>query len=334
MTALHPGSPPALALLLLTALVAAVCLGAVAVPPADVLAALRGEADGLARTLVVDLRLPRALLAACIGALLALSGCLAQGLFRNPLADPSLIGVTGGASLGGALVLVLGPTSLVSLWVSAGAFAGGLAAAGLVYFLARSVHGTSVATLLLAGVAITALAGALVNVLELAIDNQTLRRVSLWQQGSLAGASYGDTLLGAAGLVLLALLSWRLCGFLNAVLLGESEAGHLGFRVNRDKILLIAAVAAAMGLSVALAGAIAFVGLVVPHIVRLYAGSEHSRLLPRAALLGALVLVLADLIARLAMAPAEIPIGIVTALLGVPYFLFLLRRHQHRMLGA
>lgn len=330
-----PGSLPALGIALLAALVLALAIGAVAIPPGELLAVLAGAGDPLQSTLILQLRLPRVLLAAVVGALLALTGALSQGLFRNPLADPSIIGVTGGASLGGALVLSSGVAAgaVGQLWVSAGAFAGGLIATGLVYRIARGVDGTAVATLLLAGVAVTALAGALVSLIEMAIDNSLLRQVALWRLGSLAGADYRSLALAGLFLLLLSLSLPALCDLLNALLLGEAEAGHLGFDVTRSKLLLTALIAAGMGITVAVAGAIAFVGLVVPHMVRLYAGPEHRRLLPRCGLLGAIVLVLADLLARTLLAPAEIPLGVVTALLGVPYFLVLLRRYQARLVA-
>ncbi|MFT4769365.1 MAG: iron complex transport system permease protein [Glaciecola sp.] len=327
------GAPPSLTLLLILAICAALSLGAVPLSPKELLAALSGNGAPLHETLLLQLRLPRVLQAACIGALLALTGALSQGMFRNPLADPSLIGVTGGASLGGALVLALGVGAGLSgdLYVSLGAFVGGLAATWLVYRIARTTDGTSISTLLLAGVAITALAGALVSVLEMTVDNSTLRRVALWRLGSLAGASYQTLMIATAALTLLIVATLPLRDVLNALLLGEAEAVHLGYRSDRSKAVLTTLIAAGMGVSVALAGAIAFVGLVVPHMVRLYSGPEHRALLPRCALLGALVLVLADLISRILLAPSEIPLGIVTALLGVPYFLVLLRRYQARL---
>lgn len=324
------GAPPSLALMLVFAMTAALSLGAVPISPAELFAVLVGNGGELQETLLIQLRLPRVVQAACIGGLLALTGALSQGMFRNPLADPSLIGVTGGASLGGALILALGIGAGVggNFSIALGAFFGGLVATGLVYRIAHGVHGTSVATLLLAGVAITALAGALVSVLEMSVDDSTLRRVALWRLGSLAGANYQTMAISGATLAILVLASLPMRDVLNALLLGEAEAGHLGFRTGRNKALLTTIIAAGMGASVALTGAIAFVGLVVPHMVRLYSGPEHRALLPRCTLLGALVLVLADLISRTALAPSEIPLGIVTALLGVPYFLVLLKRHQ------
>jgi iron complex transport system permease protein len=327
------GSPLSLWAILAVSLCLGLSLGAVAIGPGDLFATFTGSGSPLHNTLIFQLRLPRVFQAAVIGALLALTGALSQGMFRNPLADPSLIGVTGGASLGGALILALGigAGAAGNLWISLGAFAGGLAATALVYRIARSVEGTSVSTLLLAGVAITALAGALVSVLELAVDNSTLRRVALWRMGSMAGANFQSLSLATLALGLLIVASAPLRDVLNALLLGEAEAGHLGYRTDHAKALLTTLIAAGMGVTVALAGAIAFVGLVVPHMVRLYNGPEHRALLPRCALLGAIVLVLADMLARTLLAPSEIPLGVVTALLGVPYFLLLLRRYQAQL---
>ena len=268
-----------------------------------------------------------------MGAILGMSGAAMQGLFRNPLADPSLIGVTAGASLGAALVIVLGASLLdgyaALTAVSAGAFAGGAVAVVFVYRLATSATGTSVATMLLAGIAITALAGALGSLLEFHADNDMLRRISLWKMGGMDGANYTRlllaTLVGAA--VLFALP--RYSGTLNALLLGESEARHLGIDVDRAKIALIIWVAVGVGTSVALVGTIAFVGLVVPHIVRMLTGPDHRTLLPASALAGATLLVVADTLSRIVLAPTELPVGIITAIIGIPFFISLLRQRHH-----
>ncbi|MCL4104045.1 UNVERIFIED_CONTAM: hypothetical protein GTU68_034907 [Idotea baltica] len=259
-----------------------------------------------------------------------------QGLFRNPLADPSLIGVTAGASLGASIMIVLSGT-LVSGYtgltlVSAGAFVGGLLSVLLVYRLATSPTGTSVSTMLLAGIAITALTGSLGNLLEFYSDNEMLRRISLWKMGGLDGANYPRlTVAALVGAVVLIALP-RFSVALNALLLGESEARHLGINVPRIKLGLIICVAVGVGTAVALAGTIAFVGLIVPHMVRMLTGPDHRILLPAAALTGACLLLLADTIARLVLAPTELPVGVVTALIGVPFFISLLRRrHQYGM---
>jgi iron complex transport system permease protein len=286
-----------------------------------------------AALIIGQIRLPRVLLAALMGAVLAMSGGAMQGLFRNPLADPSLIGVTAGASLGAAVVILLGGSVLQGYTgltlVSAGAFAGGVAAVLLVYRLATGAAGTSVATMLLAGIAITALAGALGSLLEFFADNAMLRRISLWKMGGLDGASYPRLVI--ASLVSAAVLAAlpRYSNALNALLLGESEARHLGIDVDGTKIALITWVAVGVGTSVAMVGTIAFVGLVVPHIVRMLIGPDHRQLLPAAGLAGAILLVVADTVSRIVIAPAELPVGVITALLGVPFFLSLLRQRHH-----
>jgi len=297
--------------------------------------------------IVQQLRLPRVLLAACIGALLAVSGAVMQGLFRNPLADPSLIGVTAGAIAGASLVIVTGSALAASnVWpgfeawlnagqfaglslVSLGAFTGGALTVWLVYRLATSPTGTSVSTMLLAGIAITALAGSLTSLLEFFADNAMLRRISVWRMGGLDGAGYRSLLLAGSCLALLLAILPRYARALNLLLLGESEARHLGVDVERLKLSLVLAVALAVGVSVALAGSIAFIGLIVPHLVRLLTGPDHRSLLPLAALAGGLLLVLADCLSRTLIAPAELPVGIITALLGAPFFISLLRSRHH-----
>ncbi len=312
-------------------LLMAVMFGAVALPASGVLGALTGLGTPDARlALIVDyIRLPRALLTALVGALLAICGAAMQGLFRNPLADPSLIGVTAGASAGASLVIVFAGTltglaglSLVSL----GAFAGGTLAVVLVYRLATGPAGTSVATMLLAGIAIGAIASSLTSLLEFYADNDMLRRISLWRMGGLDGANWPRVAVVAfVGAIVFSVLPAQ-ARALNALLLGESEARHLGVAVDTVKRRLVLIAAAGVGVSVAVAGAIAFVGLVVPHIVRLLIGPDHRWLLPASALAGAILLLVADTLARIVIAPTELPVGLLTALLGAPFFISLLRR--------
>lgn len=283
---------------------------------------------------IQQIRLPRAILAALVGALLGICGASTQGLFRNPLADPSLIGVTAGASAGAALTIFFAGslTSLVGLSglsiISGGAFIGGSLAVILVYSLATNRHGTSVATMLLAGIAITAIAGSLTNILEFFGNDEVLRRISLWRMGGLDGANYHRVSIAAIlGSVILFALP-RFATALNALLLGESEARHLGLSVQSIKIRLVLLVAAGVGVSVALAGTIAFIGLIVPHIIRLLIGPDHRYLLIASAIGGAVLLLLSDTLARTIFAPIELPVGLVTALLGAPFFISLLR-HRH-----
>lgn len=333
---------PVLWLALLLAFWLALALGPVGLSLGDSLRALLRlaglplEGAGLeqAELIVGQIRLPRALLGLAVGAVLALAGVAMQGLFRNPLADPGLIGVSSGAALGAALAIVgsalLGglPDWLAPWLLSASAFVGGLGVTALVYRLGRRDGETRVATMLLAGIALSALAGAGIGLFSYLADDSTLRSLTFWNLGSLNGASYAR--LWPLLPVCLGVALWlpRRAAALNALLLGESEARHLGFDVERLKRELVLCVALGVGAAVAAAGMIGFVGLVVPHLVRLLTGPDHRRLLPAAALAGATLLLLADLAARLVLAPAELPIGTLTALLGAPFFLYLLRRER------
>ncbi|MCJ1882044.1 MULTISPECIES: FecCD family ABC transporter permease [Pseudomonas] len=315
-------------------------LGPVSLPLGDTLRALAHmlglpvSVDGLgqAELIVGQIRLPRTLLGIATGGVLALAGVAMQGLFRNPLADPGLIGVSSGAALGAAIAIVFGasigglPEVFAPYLLSACAFVGGLLVTALVYRLGRHNGQTSVATMLLAGIALTALAGALIGLFTYLADDATLRTLTFWNLGSLNGASYPR--LWPLLLITLLVACWlpRRVNALNALLLGESEARHLGFDVERLKIELILCTALGVGAAVAAAGMIGFIGLVVPHLLRLIVGPDHRVLLPASMFGGAILLLLADLIARLALAPAELPIGIVTALIGAPFFLYLLVR--------
>lgn len=320
----------------------ALALGSVSLPLGDTLRALLHlsgvpvKVEGLeqAQLIVGQLRLPRALMGLLVGALLALCGVAMQGLFRNPLADPGLIGVSSGAALGAALAIVFGaaigglPALLSPYLLSLCAFLGGLAVTWLVYRLGRRDGQTSVATMLLAGIALTALASALIGLFSYLADDATLRSLTFWNLGSLNGASYPRLWpLLVVGVLVAAWLPRRVDA-LNALLLGESEARHLGFDVERLKVELIFCTALGVGAAVAAAGMIGFIGLVVPHLLRLVVGPNHRRLLPASMLGGAILLLLADLLARLALAPAELPIGIVMALIGAPFFLYLLLRSR------
>ena len=285
-------------------------------------------------TILFDIRLPRILLAIFVGAVLATTGAVMQGLFRNPLADPSLIGVSSGASVGASLMIVtaggfIQGSALVGLsLVSIGAFVGGFTATLLVYRLATSGMGTSVTTMLLAGIAIGALAGALNSLLSYFSDNDMLRQISLWQMGNLSGASWLKvSIMGAVTILLMGLFP-RDSRALNALLLGESEARHLGINVQWVKRRLIVLTALGVGVSVAVAGLVGFVGLIMPHIIRLMIGPDHRWLIPASGLAGAILLVVADSLARVVVIPAELPTGILTAILGAPFFVALLLQQR------
>ncbi len=285
------------------------------------------------RLVLIDLRLPRTLLAAFVGAALSTSGAMMQGLFRNPLADPGLIGVSSGAAVAAVATIVLGhgiaapiiaPFGIYALPLAA--FAGGLITTIILVAIAARHGQLAVGTLLLAGIAVGALASSISGIIVYASDDRELRDLTLWTMGSLSGASWQKVFAITPFAIVLAVLVPRLTSGLNGFLLGEAEAMHLGIDTERTKRITIAATAAAVGAAVAVAGVIGFVGLVVPHIMRLIAGPDNRVVLPGSALLGAALVIVADIIARMALRPAELPIGIVLALVGAPVFLHLILR--------
>ena len=281
-------------------------------------------------TILFDIRLSRICLAFLIGAILAISGAVMQGLFRNPLAAPSLIGVSSGASVGASIVIVLTgawlqTNAVLGLSVVAlGAFIGSFLITLLVFRLSTSTLGTSVTTMLLAGIAISALGGAVNSLLSYFADNEMLRQISIWQMGNLSTANWTRVSIVAVVAVVVLILFPRESKSLNALLLGESEARHLGIDVQRVKKKLILLTTLGIGTAVAVAGMIGFVGLIVPHIVRLLIGPDHRWLLPVSALAGGILLLIADTLARVIIAPVELPTGILTAILGAPFFIMLL----------
>ncbi|MBD1547532.1 FecCD family ABC transporter permease [Roseibium aggregatum] len=295
---------------------------------------LSGE-DLRDRIVFFQVRLPRVCLGALVGASLAVSGAVMQGLFRNPLADPGIIGVSSGAGLGAAGFIILGQSWLAPVAALLGvfslpvsAFVGALLVTSLLYRIGTSDGLSSVATMLLAGIAISALAMSMVGLLIFYADDQQLRDLTFWNLGSLAGASWEKVATCALIVSVALVVALSLSRGLNALFLGEAAAGHLGIRVQRLKTLAIVAVAAATGASVAVSVGIGFVGIVVPHLLRLTIGPDHRYLLPASALLGAVMLILADTVSRIVVAPAELPIGILTALAGAPFFLWILLRRR------
>lgn len=290
------------------------------------------------RIIIMDIRLPRAILGFLIGTSLAVSGAAMQGLFRNPLADPGLVGVSSGAGFGAVVMIVLGGGIAAPLFQLLGiyalplaAFCGGAVTTLLLYRIATRQGQTSVATMLLAGIALGALMGALTGVLIYMANDQQLRDLTFWGMGSLAGATW--TKIWAAGPIILVSLSAMpfLARGLNAITLGEAAAFHMGIPVQRLKAVAILAVAAATGASVAVSGGIGFVGIVVPHLLRMVIGPDHRFLLPASALLGGSLLIFADVLARTLVAPAELPLGIITASVGGPFFLWILLRQRSRL---
>lgn len=325
--------------LLLLVFLSSLANGAAAITLRSVVKALLAGPNGMLsgwvepsqHLIVWQLRLPRTLLAAFIGAGLALSGAAIQAVFRNPLADPGLIGVSSGAALAAITMIVLGDVILVGVFAQWGtvalpiaAFIGGLLTTALIYRLSTAGGATRIHTLLLAGVAIAALTGAISGVLTYMADDAQLRSLTFWSMGSLGGATW-PTLFSALPWIVIALVVIPYFSqALNALLMGEQVAQHLGMPAQHIKKVILALAALAVGASVAVAGMIGFVGLVVPHVMRLWLGPDHRRLLPACGLAGASLLMCADMVSRIIIAPAEMPIGIITALIGSPFFLWLL----------
>ncbi|CAM3365433.1 iron ABC transporter permease [Polaromonas hydrogenivorans] len=286
----------------------------------------------------MNIRLPRLLLGVAAGSALGLSGALMQGLFRNPLADPGLIGVSSGAALAAGITIVLGsawfpdlPRTLGSWTLVLTAFMGSLAVTLLVYALSQQDGGTRVGLMLLAGIAINALAGAGLGYLTFLASDEQLRSIQFWLLGSLGGARWSAVALVSSIVGVAVCAGMRLAGPLNAIALGESQAALLGVPVERVKGVAVVVTALAVGSVTATTGMIGFIGLVAPHCVRLVAGPDHRVVLPGSALLGAALVLAADAVARTAVQPAELPLGVLTAFVGVPFFLLLLRHFRSRL---
>jgi len=337
------------AVVLALALLGSLAIGPVVIPASKVAAILWDALWGTRATagldmrdaiVVLDIRLPRTLLAACVGATLAVAGAVMQGIFRNPLADPGIVGVSSGAALAavawivfGGLVADIVPRWLINYSLPLAAFGGGLAATMLLHRMATRNGRTAVASLLFAGIALGSLTGAATGLIIFVASDQQLREFTFWSLGSLGGATWPRVgMMLPFVLVLLAGSLWLARG-LDALALGEAEAFHIGVNVERLKRVAVVAVAAGVGAAVAVSGIIGFVGLVVPHLLRLSAGPAHRTLVIGSALLGAGLLTASDIFARVVASPAELPLGVVTALIGAPFFLWLLRRHR-ASLGA
>lgn len=285
--------------------------------------------------IMLDIRLPRVLLGMIIGACLSVSGALMQGLFRNPLADPGLVGISSGAAFGAVVAIVLGGllpafvlATIGTYLIPIAAFLGGWFTTILLYRVATRSGRTSVAVMLLAGIALSALAAALTGLLIFHADDQQLRDFTFWSLGSLAGATWTKLLVSSPFFILGAIFVPSLAKSLNALALGEASAMHLGIPLQKVKTLCILSVASLVGASVAISGGIGFIGIVVPHLLRLVIGPDHRYLLPNAAVLGAIILLIADMISRTIVAPAELPIGIVTAIIGGPFFIYILLKNR------
>ncbi len=325
--------------LLVMALVSA-GTGAYHIPLGDVLGSVQhrlglgGAAlDRVGESVLWNVRLPRVVLALLVGASLGCAGALMQGVFGNPLAEPGVIGISAGAAVGAVAAIAFGLSFLGNWTVTAAAFVAGLVTVSLVYLLSRSGGRTEVVTLILTGIAVNAFAGALIGLSVFFADNSAITQITFWQLGSLSQATW-PKVLAVLPCALLGLLVAPLSARkLDLLALGERPARHLGVDVERLRITMILVVALLTAAAVAVAGVITFVGLLVPHLLRMAAGPGHRFLVPGSALGGGLVLVSADLAARTTAAPAELPLGVLTALFGSPFFFWLLRRTRRKQGG-
>nr|WP_245930052.1 iron ABC transporter permease [Allonocardiopsis opalescens] len=286
--------------------------------------------DQIAQTVLWEVRAPRVLLALLVGACLGGAGALMQGVFANPLAEPGVIGVSSGAAVGAVVVIFFGLSAFGYWTVILAAFAAGMATTLFVYACSRSGGRTEVVTLLLMGVAVNALAGAVIGLFVNFSQNAELQSITQWQLGSVGAANWAKVLAILPFAVLGCAAAPLFARRLDLLALGEGPARHLGVDVERLRMALIVLVALLTSAAVAFAGVVTFVGLVVPHMIRMVAGPGHRLLIPGGVLGGALVVVLADLAARTVAAPAEIPLGVLTALIGGPFFFYLLRRTRAR----
>lgn len=304
---------------------ASLALGAVALAPGEVVAALAGNADATAETIVRDVRLPRTLLAAAVGAALGVAGALLQGALANPLAAPDVIGVTAGAAFGAVAVLLAAPDA--SPLLPAAALGGGLAAAALVFALAwPGARGDATLRIVLAGIAVAALFTAATTALMVWRSDRVASAV-VWLAGGFVGRGWGHLEMAAPYLAIGGLAALLLARPLDLLALGDDLSASLGGRPVRTRLAATAAAALLAAAAAAVAGLLGFLGLVVPHAARLLGGPGHRYLVVASALLGAALLVAADTVARIAIAPSELPVGVLTVALGVPLFLHLLRRH-------
>lgn len=317
-----------LGVLLVASFVAGLSQGAVSIP---LLGLVNGSATELEQIVFAEIRAPRVFLAGFVGASLALSGAVLQGLFRNPLADPGLIGVSSGAAVGAISMIVLGAALSIPDWAKAyvmplAAMSGAMAVTFLLYSFANYFGRFSVVTILLVGIALNAMAGVVIGLFQYVSDDAQLRTLVFWLMGSFSRAQWASVLPAIGVMVGASLVLLRQVKNLDRLQLGESEAYYLGVDVPRAKRHMILCSAAAVGAGVSLTGIIGFVGLVVPHLARLFLGSSHRLTLAGSVLIGASLMILADLLARTVMVPEELPVSLVTNAIGAPFFLWLIAR--------
>lgn len=331
---------PALIVLLIVMMLCGIAFGAVSILPVDMLAAIKHFFQGknpatIYEGVFLQLRLPRVLLCGITGAILASSGVLMQGLFRNPIVEPGLVGTSAGAAFGASVVFVLaariGPafkSTVGPLLVPLAAFAGGLLATYLVYTLAKSAKKISITSLLLVGIAINAVGLSGTGFMSYIARDPQARSITFWNLGTFSGASWNQVIITSVVAAIIFFITLRYAKQLNAMILGEEEAAYLGVEPEKLKRRILIATTAMVAVATAFVGVISFMGLIIPHMLRLLVGSDNKKLLPASMLLGASLMILADMGARLLLAPAEIPIGIITSLVGAPVFILLLKKYN------
>lgn len=328
----------ALILILIIVMISAIAFGAVSILPEDMWNAVVHYFQGkkpanIYEGVFIQLRLPRVLLCAIVGAILSVSGVLMQGLFRNPIVEPGLVGTSAGAALGASLVFVLAAKFSPELKSFTGpflvplvAFLGALAATYAVYFLAKNMNRVSIISLLLVGIAINALCLSGTGFMSYIARDPQARSITFWNLGTFSGASWLQVFITGTVAAIIFSISLRYSKQLNALLLGEEEASYIGVNTKQLKKRVMLLNTAMVAVATSFVGVISFMGLIVPHVLRMLIGSDNKKLLPAAMLLGAALLVLADMCARLILAPAEVPIGIITSLVGAPIFILLLKK--------
>lgn len=337
----------AFALTIIGTVLAIVCLlsvgvGAFPIHPIQTIAILLGRIgidlpvafDQRQEAVMMAIRLPRVIMGVLVGGALGISGTVIQGVFRNPLASPGLIGVSSGAAVGAALAIVFGFTAIGIWTLPLVAFAGGLATAMVVYRFSRRGGRTEATTLLLVGIAINALMGAIVSFLSFVSDDAQLRSIVFWMMGSLSASIWPFIWVILPFIIFSFVVMLRYSRTLNLLALGDAEARHLGVDTERARIVCLALASVATGAAVSVAGIIGFVGLVAPHLLRLILGPDHRTLMPASAMGGAILLVLADLFARTVVSPAQLPLGLVTAFVGAPFFLYLIEITRKNQWGG
>ena len=329
---------PALVILLIVMLLCAIAFGAVSIKVSDMFSAVMHffqgkEPANIYEGVFMQIRLPRVLLCAITGAILASSGVLMQGLFRNPIVEPGLIGTSAGAAFGASVVFVLSASLSPVVKSIAGpflvpifAFAGGLIATFMVYSLAKNVQRISITSLLLIGIAINAVGLSGTGFMSYIARDPQARSIIFWNLGTFSGATWMQVFITGIVAAIIFIIALRYSKQLNALLLGEEEASYLGVDTEKLKRRIMIINTAMVSVATAFVGVISFMGLIVPHVIRLLIGSDNKRLLPASMLAGAILLTLADMAARLLLAPAEIPIGIITSLVGAPVFIILLKK--------